>query len=150
MPIASPAMVAIAKPSSPASSAAASAGTTSRLDSVGSSLLVMPAIRIIAPPARTEAMIQLSKPSRSGESPVRIAPFSFAAAARVANPKRVNRNTAPRPMATAIARPASTKLAVGTTTSPNRTTPSGSSEVSCSDAEPAPVSLTRSCMTDCR
>ncbi len=150
IPIASPAMVVAANPFSPPSSAAAKAGTTNRLVSIGSSLLDIPAIAITASPASTDAIAQFRYPSRSGDKPVRTAPFSCSAAARVARPKRVNRNTSARPTATAIAIPASTKLAVGIVELPRWTTPSGSKEVSCNAAAPPPSAVTRNCMTDCR
>ena len=91
MLIASPAAVATAKLSRPPKSAAASAGTTSRLVSVGSRRPDTPATRITARPAKTVATTQLRNPRRSGESPVSMAPVSCSEAARVASPKRVYR-----------------------------------------------------------
>ena len=102
MPIATPAAVVMANDSSPPSSAAASAGITSS----GVVVALMPAIgsiRITAMPAMTEATAQLTAPSRSGEMPSSSAPFSLPAAARVARPNRVNRNTAPRTAAATTA-----------------------------------------------
>ncbi len=66
-------------------------------------------IRITANPARTEATIQLIEPMRSGEIPTRSAPFSLPAAARVANPKRVKRNTAVSTTVATTTSPASSR-----------------------------------------
>ena len=72
------------------SSAAASAGTTSRVVVVGSRPEIG-SIRITARPASTDAIAQFTAPSRSGEMPSSSAPFSLPAAARVARPNRVSR-----------------------------------------------------------
>jgi hypothetical protein len=62
----------------------------------------------------------------------------------------VKRYSAPSAAAVTAASPASTKLALGTTASPKRTTPSGSNDASRSDAAPRPVTPARSCITDWR
>ena len=72
----------------PPRSAAASAGTTSRLVVVGSSPAIG-SMRMTAKPASIEATIQFTAPTRSGEMPSSTAPFSLPAAARVARPNRV-------------------------------------------------------------
>ena len=93
MPMARPAAVVMANDSRPPSSAAASAGTTSSVVVVGWSPAIG-SMRMTATPASTEATAQLTAPSRSGEMPSSSAPFSLPAAARVARPNRVKRNTA--------------------------------------------------------
>ena len=99
--MARPAAVVIANDSSPPSSAAASAGMTSSVVVVGLSP-AMGSIRMTAIPASTEATAQHTEASRSGAMPSSSAPFSLPAAARVARPNRVNRNTAPSSAATTI------------------------------------------------
>ena len=74
----------------PPVSAAASAGTMSKVSSVGSSGM-MPRTRMPMSPASMLPSTQFSPASRSVGIPSSTAPFSFPAAARVARPNRVNR-----------------------------------------------------------
>lgn len=114
-----------AKDSRRPSSAAASAGITSRVVVVG----LMPEIGSIsttATPPSTEATAQLIVPSRSGEIPSSRAPFSLPAAARVATPNRVNRKTAARTIVAPIASAASSSRFWVTVVPNSDTVPSGS------------------------
>ena len=73
---------------------------------VGSIDALIVAARIPTAAASTAEIIQLTAASRSGERPIRTAPFSSSAAARVARPKRVNRYAAQRATVAATTSPA--------------------------------------------
>ncbi len=90
----------------PPTSAAPSAGTMSSVIVVGSIDALIVAARIPTAAASTAEIIQLTAASRSGERPIKTAPFSSSAAARVARPKRVNRYAAQRATVAATTSPA--------------------------------------------
>ena len=90
IPSASPAAAATPKDWNRATSATPSAGTMNSVYDVGSTVETG-AIRIPAMPASIVASIQLPAPMRFADSPIRDAPRSFSALARVASPKRVKR-----------------------------------------------------------
>jgi len=90
MPIASPTAVATTNELNRATSAAATAGTISRLVPAGSRRTTG-AARMIARAASIEASAQFATPYASGDSPIWMAPSSCSAVARVASPKRVYR-----------------------------------------------------------
>ena len=89
-PSARPASAVIQNDSKRPISATASAGTMNSVYEVGSRLAIG-AIRMPATPASTVAMIQFCAATRLADMPVRAAPRSFSAPARVASPKRVYR-----------------------------------------------------------
>src|SRR3954454_12040709 len=74
-----------------------------------------------ARPARTVASTQLPVPMRLAESPIRAAPCSFSAAARVARPNRVTRYVTDSAIASTITIP-DTQNRSGGTGSPARLT----------------------------
>ena len=88
MPMPRPAAAVRPNERKPPSRAAASAGTISRLVVAGL-MLAIGAMRITAAPASIVASIQLTAARRLGDRPMRTAPFSLSAAARVARPKRL-------------------------------------------------------------
>ena len=79
---------------SPPSSAAPSAGMMRKVMVAGSIDALTVAASTPNDAANTAERTQFTAASRSGERPMRTAPFSSSDAARVASPKRVNRNTA--------------------------------------------------------
>ena len=81
-----------------ANSAAPNAGTINS-GMVKVSRFVIGEARIPSNPAITVDKTQLAPARKSGENPRTMAPFSFSAAARVANPKRLNLNKAHSPTA---------------------------------------------------
>jgi hypothetical protein len=89
-PIPSPTRQAIQNDVKRANSAAVSAGTTWSGSELGSSWTIEAASTPSAP-ARSVPSSVLASASRSGESPISIAPTSFSEAARVASPNLVNR-----------------------------------------------------------
>src|SRR5712692_6468679 len=98
--------------------AAASAGTMNSVYEIGTSGAIG-AMRMPDRPATMALIIQFAAATRSGAMPLRNAPFSLSAAARVASPNRVNRNDA----AIAKARPstvtANQTRSLDTLTEPN-------------------------------
>ena len=116
MPIARPAKHAMKNDVNPASSAAASAGTTWKA-SVCASRAMSGATSTPRPPATTarEHGVRDREPARG--QPASIAETSFSDAARVDSPNGVQRKTAARAAATTITIPASLKRSIGTTRS---------------------------------
>ena len=78
----------------PPTSAAESAGRIRAGTAVGSTLELIEATKMPSSPVMHVESTQLMPARRSGEKPSTTAPLSFSAAARVARPKRVNRNSA--------------------------------------------------------
>jgi hypothetical protein len=114
IPSAIPATQAIPNEVKRARRAAASAGTICS-GRVSVSSWVIDAARIPTPPAITDASSVFSIDSRLGERPPSIAATSFSDAARVARPKRVNRYSAARAMASTITIPVRMKRSTGIT-----------------------------------
>ena len=125
MPSASPTAAASATESNRPGSAAASAGTISRLLVVASRRMIG-AARISAPPARTVASAQLTMPIGFGEIPSSFAASRFSATARVVSPIRVNRYVIVRSAATVTTMPARRYRSSGATAPPSVTRSSGS------------------------
>ena len=92
-PVAKPATAAIGNEANPATRATARAGRMNSVKLVGVSVVIVEK-RTPKNPAITDARIQLAPARRSGDKPVRMAPFSFSADACVAQPMRVQRNSA--------------------------------------------------------
>src|SRR4051794_239099 len=80
---------------------APSALTISNGTVTGSVVALIEATNMPSKPASIVESTQFAPANVSGDNPRRIAPFSFSAAALVANPKRVNRNAAHNRMANA-------------------------------------------------
>ena len=93
MPIPRPAATVMPNEVKPPSSAAPRAGTMRSGTLIGSSVVIGETM-IPNRPTMTVASTQLAPARKSGEKPRTMAPFSFSAAARVARPNRVNRNSA--------------------------------------------------------
>ena len=103
-------------------SAAARAGTMSSVTVNGSMKLLTEAARMPKAPVKTVDRTQFVPASRSGENPMSIAPFSFSAAARVASPKRMKRNTAHSAPVTARTMIGEARSSLGITSRPGNLT----------------------------
>ena len=105
MPSSKPARAVIQNELNRPTSAAPSAGTTNSVYEVGSSDEIG-VMRMPDRVASSVAIIQLRAAMRVGEMPIRAAPVSFSAPARVASPKRVKRKTTVSATATTTTMPA--------------------------------------------
>ena len=118
MPSASPKNTVNATELNRPGSAAASAGTISRLLVPGSSRMIG-AARISAPPASIAASAQLIVPTGLGEMPSMEAAVWFSATARVTSPSRVYRYASVKSTATTTTIAASRYLSSGATAPPS-------------------------------